>query len=216
MRSVPRTGCGERKTAPSDRSGDEGGTVLISAVEEGIENLLRHALPLTPEHGDISFEAPSSTWSTTVNRLTVNLFLYGVARSPQPPRLQPNQARPDGTVSRRFALPMVQLSYLVSAFAGSARDEHELLGDVLTRVLTYSTIPPEHLEAPLDSAVQIAVASDEQNRPRDIWSSLGGQLKASFVLVATVAADAYAWETAPPLVERVHASATPIPARRVP
>lgn len=177
--------------------------MLISAVEEGIENLLRHALPLAPEHGDISFDAPSGTWSATVNRLTVNLFLYGVARSPQPPRVQPEQRHPDGTVSRRFALPMVQLSYLVSAWAGSPRDEHELLGDVLTRVLAFPVIPSEHLGSPLESSVQIAVATDEQNRPRDVWSALGGQLKASFVLIATAAADAHSWRTAAPLVERV-------------
>jgi hypothetical protein len=176
--------------------------VLISAVEDGIENLLRHELPLSTEQGDISFDAPSDTWSATVNRLTVNLFLYGVARSSQPPRLQPDQRGPDG-VSRRFALPMVQLSYLVSAWAGSPRDEHELLGDVLTRVLRHPTVAPEHLTSPLETAVQLAVASDEVNRPRDVWSGLGGHLKASFTLVATVAADAYAWQAAPPIVERV-------------
>lgn len=177
--------------------------MLISAVEEGIENLLRAVLPLPPEHGDISFDPPSGTWSASVNRLTVNVFLYGVARSSQPPRVQPDQRGADGRVQRRFALPMVQLSYLVSAWAGSPRDEHELLGDVLTRILAFPILPPEHLSTPLESGVQLSVATDEQNRPRDVWSALGGHLKASFAMVATVAADSYAWQTAAPLVERV-------------
>lgn len=176
--------------------------MLISSVEEGIENLLREALPLPREHGDISFDAPSSTWSATVNRITVNLFLYGVARSSQPPRVQQDR-RADSRIARRSALPMVQLSYLVSAWAGSPRDEHELLGDTLIRLLTHPVIPDEHLTATLESAVQLAVSSDEHNRPREIWSGLGGSLKASFVLNATVAADAFAWQIAPPLVERV-------------
>ncbi|SEE66002.1 DUF4255 domain-containing protein [Ruania alba] len=187
--------------------------MLISAVEDGIENLLRAALPLDRQHGDISFEAPNSTWSTTVNRLTVNLFLYGVSRSAQPPMVQPDRRDATGRVARRFALPMVELSFLVSAWAGSARDEHELLSDVLTRSLTYSTIPAEHLNVSLDSTVQLAVANDEKNRPRDVWSGLGGSLKASFVLIATVAADAYPWQEAAPVVDRVTPAVRPKPER---
>ncbi len=185
--------------------------MLISAVEDGIENLLRAALPLEREHGDISFEAPNSTWSATVNRLTVNLFLYGVGRSAQPPMMQPDRRDSSGRVARRFALPMVELSFLVSAWAGSARDEHELLSDVLTRALTYPTIPAEHLSLSLDSTVQLAVANDEKNRPRDIWGGLGGNLKASFVLIATVAADAYPWQDAAPVVDRVAPAVLPRP-----
>lgn len=177
--------------------------MLISSVEEGIENLLRESLPLPREHGDISFETPSSAWSATVNRLTINLFLYGVARSSQPARVQQDRRGPDGTITRRAPLPMVQLSYMVSAWAGSPRDEHELLGDTLIQLLTHAAIPAEHVPAMLESAVQLAVSSDENNRPRELWSGLGGTLKASFVLNATVAADAFAWRIAPPLVERV-------------
>lgn len=193
----------------------EGETVLISAVEVGIESLLRRTLPLTPEQGDVSFEAPSSTWSATVNRLTVNVFLYGVARSSQPPRVQ-TPVREDGRVTRRFALPMVQLSYLVSAWAGSPRDEHELLGDVLIRFLTNPIIPPDAMGEQLDSTVQLAVENDDLNRPRDIWSAVGGPMKASFGLHATVAADAYPWETAAPLVDRVDPRTFPIPDRHEP
>ncbi|WP_420114786.1 DUF4255 domain-containing protein [Pseudactinotalea sp.] len=187
--------------------------MLISAVEEGIESLLRSTLPLSSEQGDVSFEAPSSTWAAGVNRLTVNVFLYGVTRSSQPPRVQAPQ-RNDGQVVRRFALPMVQLSYLVSAWAGSPRDEHELLGDVLIRFLSHPLLPAEHLGAALESSVQLAVENDDHNRPREIWGAVGGHVKASFSLQATVAADAYPWETAPPLVDRVNTTVHALPDRR--
>ena len=185
--------------------------MLIPAVEDGIERLLRRSLPLTTEQGDVSFDAPSSTWSATVNRLTVNVFLYAIARSSQPPRLQENRRDAHGTLQRRFALPMVQLSYLVSAWAGSTRDEHELLGDVLAHVLANPVIPEDCMPAVLESSVQLSVAVDEVNRPRDVWSSVGGNLKASFTVLATVAADAYSWQDAPPLVERVAPTAVPLP-----
>lgn len=177
--------------------------MLIPVVEDGLERLLRDTLPLPEDAGDVSFDPPSSAWSAQVNRLTVNLFLYQVARSSQPSRGP--QARPGagGVVERRFALPMVDLSYLVSAWAGSPRDEHSLLGDVLTRLLAQQVLPVEHLPRPPSSPVQISLVTDERNRPRELWSTLGGALKASFTLTVTVAADAYAWEEAAPLVTQV-------------
>lgn len=185
--------------------------MLIPAVEDGIEKLLRATLPLPTEQGDVSFEAPSSTWSASVNRLTVNLFLFGVSRSSQPPRVQERRQGPDGRTQRRFALPMVQLSYLVSAWAGSVRDEHALLGDVLTRLLAHPVVPAEHVAAPLDSSVQLALGGDDATRPREVWSGIGGHLKASFVLHATVAADAYPWQTAPTAVEGVEPALSRLP-----
>ena len=184
--------------------------MLIPAVQDGLERLLRTALPLSEQQGDVVFDAPTSTWSATVNRLTVNLFLYDVARSGLPARMDAPVRAADGTVARRrFPLPMVELSFLVSAWAGSTRDEHQLLGDVLTRLLAHPTVPAELAPAALASPVQLAVASDERNRPRDLWSSLGGQVRASFTLVATVAADAYPWQDAPAAVAGVEAQLSP-------
>jgi hypothetical protein len=184
--------------------------VLIPVVEDGLESLLRSTIPLSTEQGDISFEAPSSTWSAQVNRLTVNLFLYGVARSSQPSRGPSTRSSATGSTERRHALPMVQLSYLVSAWAGSSRDEHLLLGDALTRLLAHQVLPGGHLPRPLSSAVQLALAADDHNRPRDVWSGLGGSLKASFTLLVTVAADAYDWEAAAPEVTSVSGTAVPM------
>jgi hypothetical protein len=177
--------------------------VLIPTIDDGLERLLRAALPLPVDTGEVSFDAPSSTWSATVNRLTVNLFLYQVSRSPQPPRPAQNRPGPDGRVERRFALPMVELSYLVSAWAGAPRDEHSLLGDVVTVFLAHQVLPTEHLQRPPSSPVQLALAADDVNRPRELWSSLGGHLKASFTLTVTVAADVYDWRVAPPEVVTV-------------
>ncbi|EYR62626.1 hypothetical protein N866_06730 [Actinotalea ferrariae CF5-4] len=184
---------------------------MIPAVEEGLESFLRAALPLSREVGDISFEAPSGTWAAQVNRITVNFFLYSVSRSPQPPRPAASRTGADGRLEQRAPLPMVQLSYLVSAWAGSTRDEHQLLGDVLTRLLAAQVLPPEHLATPLSSGVQLTLAVDELNRPRDLWGGLGGTLKASFTLHATVASDAYAWRTAAPGVSAIEGMAAPVP-----
>ncbi|MCU1688834.1 MAG: hypothetical protein JWN20_762, partial [Jatrophihabitantaceae bacterium] len=58
--------------------------MLIPIVEDGLEAMLRSALPLPADVGDISFDPPASTWSAQLSRITVNLFLFEVARISQP------------------------------------------------------------------------------------------------------------------------------------
>ncbi|WP_168202673.1 MULTISPECIES: DUF4255 domain-containing protein [Georgenia] len=186
--------------------------MLIPTVEDGLEALLRATLPLPEEVGDVSFEAPSGAWSAQVNRVTVNLFLYAVARSPLPPLPPAARSGPGGT-ERRPSLPLVQLSYLVSAWAGSTRDEHQLLGDVLTRFLSHQTVPAAHLPATLTSSVQLSLASDEVNRPRELWAALGSNHRAAFTLVVTMASDAFGWQPAATGVSSVEGLAAPVPHR---
>lgn len=190
--------------------------MLIPAVEDALELYLRRSLPLTDDIGDISFDPPSGAWSAQVNRITVNAFLYAVARSSQPPRSSAPRAGADGRIERRAPLPLVQFSYLVSAWAGSVRDEHQLLGEVLTRLLAVQVLPEWAVEAELSSSIQVTLATDEMNRPRDLWGALGGGLKASFTLLVTVASDAYDWETAPTSVAELSARTSARPRTQAP
>jgi hypothetical protein len=161
--------------------------------------------------GDITFDSPSSTWSAQLSRITVNLFLYDVARSSHPSRAPVARVDANGRLERRLPQPMVQLCYLVSAWAGSARDEHQLLGDVFSRLAITQSIPDEFLSTDLSSSVHLFLDADGDNRLREIWGAVGGNLKASFTLQASVAADSFDWQSAPPLVERVSTLLAPIP-----
>jgi hypothetical protein len=49
--------------------------VFIRLLEDGLEKLLREELPLPPQVGEISFDAPTRSWSAQLSRLTINLFL---------------------------------------------------------------------------------------------------------------------------------------------
>lgn len=185
--------------------------MLVPAVDRALEQFLRRTLPLSDLEGDISFDTPTSAWSAQVNRLTVNLFLYQVARSPQPPRPAQQRPGPDGRLERRPPQPLVELCYLVSAWAGSVRDEHQLLGEALTRLLAVQALPTWAVADDLGSSVQVAVQQDDHNRPRELWGTLGGQVRASFGIVATVTADVHDWELAPPQVTGVDAAASVLP-----
>jgi hypothetical protein len=185
--------------------------MFIRAIDEGLERLLRAELPLPPELGEVSFDPPTGTWSAQLSRLTVNLFLYDVSRSSHPSRSPVVRAVPDAPAQRRLPLPMVQLGYLVSAWAGSPRDEHQLLGDVLDRLTGLGNLPPEYLPTPVSSTIQLALDQDAGNRPRELWGALGGQLKACFTIQASVAVDAFDWVDAPPAVARIEALTVPTP-----
>jgi hypothetical protein len=188
--------------------------MFIRLLDEAMEKLLRDALPLPPHLGEISFDPPTSGWAAQLSRLTVNLFLYDVARSPQPTRAPTIRTGADGRPERRLPLPMVQLSYLVSAWAGSPRDEHQLLGDVVNRLVARSTLDPDYLPAQTASTVDISFGNDPANKTREIWGALGGQLKASFTLQLAVAADAFDWTEQAPPVQRIEALTAPLPIHR--
>jgi hypothetical protein len=185
--------------------------VFISVIEAGLEKYIRQELPLAEEVGDVSFDAPTKNWSAQLSRVTVNLFLYDVARSNNPVRSITRRTTDDGTNLRRAAQPMVELSYLVSAWAGSIKDEHMLLGDLVSRIIGIDALPTEFLSEALSSSVAMSFGGDDRNKNREIWTGVGGQFKASFTLHVDVAADTFDWVEQAPPVERVEGLTAPVP-----
>jgi hypothetical protein len=189
--------------------------MFIKDVDDALERLLRARLPLPREVGDVGFDAPNDTWSAQLSRLTVNLFLYSIERSTHPNRTA--HARVDegtGRGQRRAPQPMIELSYLVSAWAGSPADEHQLLGDVVSILAGTSVLPAEHVSDRVTSSVTLTMGTEDGTRPRDVWQGLGGKLKACLLLRATVAADTFDWEDQAPAVARISVLSSPEPMPR--
>lgn len=176
--------------------------MVITAVDEGLEKLLRTAVPLPADLADISFEPPDGQWGAQLTRITLNLFLFDICRSPLPPHPPASRARDDGRVETRPALPLVRISYLVSAWSGNTRDEHHILGEALSCFLSHDVLPADLLPATLPASVQLSVSAREGRKPGELWSALQGKLKPAFELEATVALDAK-WRLAPTVVSRV-------------
>jgi hypothetical protein len=184
--------------------------LVIEAIDQGLEQLLRTTVPLPPDIADVSFEPPDGTWGAQLSRITVNLFLFDVNRSPQPPRPPAERQREDGRIERRPPLPLVRLFYLVSAWAGSTRDEHQLLGDLLDSILGFDTLPAEYLPIGMPATVQLSLADRDGRRPAELWSALHGKLKPAFEIEATVALDAD-WKLAATSVASVEGMVAPVP-----
>jgi hypothetical protein len=104
---------------------------------------------------------------------------------------------------------MLELHYLVSAWAGVIRDEHQLLGDVMTCLLRTTALPAEHLPVALPSPVQLLIEAYDGSRAKDVWATLGGTIKPSFELVVTSATDAPAFADLAPRVQRIEALVAP-------
>lgn len=184
--------------------------MIIPAIDAGLESLVRQRLPLPVELGDVSFEPPSGSWSAQLSRITVNLFLFGVGRSAQPPRPATDRVV-NGRSQRRPQIPMMELNYLVTAWAGTVRDEHQLVGEVFTLFLQHQMLPKEMLPADLVGQVQVAVAHHDNSRAKDVWSTVGGTIKPSFELVLTTAGDALPFSDLPPAVARIASLVAPHP-----
>jgi hypothetical protein len=182
--------------------------VIVPVIDSGLESMLRATMPLPASVGDVSFDPPSGTWSAQLSRITINLFLFGVGHSPQPPRPAVDRMQ-DGRAQRRPPVPMIEMHYLVSAWAGTVRDEHQLIGEVLTHFLRTQMLPAEYLPAEMNSGVQLAVASYDNNRAKDVWATVGGAIKPSFELVVTTATDALPYADLPPAVERIKGITAP-------
>lgn len=182
--------------------------MIIPVIDSGLEALVRAALPLPATLGDVSFDPPSGSWSAQLSRITVNMFLFGVGRSPQPPRPAVDRVE-DGRRQRRPQLPMIELHYLVSAWAGTVRDEHQLIGELLMNFTLHQVLGEPHVQQQLTSPIQLAVSPHDNSRAKDVWSTVGGTIKPSIELIVTSAIDALPFADLPPAVERIEGLVAP-------
>jgi uncharacterized protein DUF4255 len=186
---------------------------MLHLLDETLEAFLREVVPLPARDVDVAFDAPDGEWSAALSsRPTVDLYLWDV---------RPNLAErdygeviieePDGRRYRRDPLPRVDCRYLVTAWTSEVRDEHSLLGDVLSALLLHPVIDSEHLRGAFTDIRPLPtmrLRSGDGSENSDFWSALGGQLKPGLDLVVTVTVDAALRAVAGPPTEKITVRAT--------
>ncbi len=188
---------------------------MIQLVDRAVEQFLRQAVPLPENSVDVSFDAPDRTWGAAITRPTVNVFLWEVTRNPSFGQAGMLQRRgPDGRVERRPANPVVDLHYLITAWASEQRDEHQLLGSILACVLAHSVLPTSALPEQLaeTSWITMSLATHEKRAPGEFWSALDGRLKPGLELELSLPLDVFTWEPAATPTESVGVALGPMPA----
>lgn len=173
---------------------------MIQLIDHAFEQYLRAVVPLPEKSVDVSFVTPDKAWGKSITQPSVNLFLWDVKRSA--PRSQ--TGRVEQTIEeqryRRAPLPVIDLNYFVTAWATEDRDEHQLLGAVLTAILATGELPAEFVPEQFAGVgpISVELATSEQRKPGDFVSILDGQLKPGLEVRLSLEVDALQWQAAGP------------------
>ncbi|MFI5040817.1 MAG: DUF4255 domain-containing protein [Acidimicrobiales bacterium] len=179
---------------------------MIADVDEGLRTLIkREALAGTDV--DVLFDAPTRDWAAKRNTPTLDLYLYDIRedlkwRAYGTVDVKDSNGRTSG---RQDAPKHFKLSYLVTAWTQRPEDEHRLLSAVLLCLLRHPVLPPDVLTGVLaeqGSPVRLSVAlpSPDERTISEVWTALGGELKASLEVACLTAVDPLGISAVAPLV----------------
>jgi hypothetical protein len=176
---------------------------MLQDVDETLQRLLAAELAQTPgcpifHPSQIAFDPPASAEAAQDGEAHVNLYLHDVRENLRLRDESYRTVRSPGKrmpfeVERRRAMVYLDLSYLVTVYAGDDPAlEHRLLSDVLRVMLRYLAVPEQYLAGLLEgkgsNALLLAVAQPDHaayTDPPGLWQALGGRLRPALSLVAT-------------------------------
>lgn len=165
---------------------------MLHQLDESLERLMRSATGLAKTDVDIVFDAPDNEWAGRITKPTINLFLWDIRRSQDEHDVGRERISRNGQEFWRSKPPRMAFSYLVTAWTAETRDEHRLLGGILTALLANPVIADTHLTASLSEAgaqPTLRVARPDSKDFADFWSAIGGQLKPGLDLSVTATVD---------------------------
>ena len=162
-------------------------TALLNNAPQGELPELRNA--------DVSFETPDQSFAP--GQATVDLFLYEVRENRELRDPEPIVERLDGIAVRRAPPMRADCSYIVTTWAagttGAARvaAEHRLLGQTLTWLSRFPTIPERYLQGAILNPRRIyplptmVAHLDPNQHAGDFWNALGIPPRPAFYLTVT-------------------------------
>ena len=184
---------------------------MIEHVDRAIERFLREKVPLEEAAVAISFDTPDREWSTARTRPTVNAYLWEISRSAKGLRTGMELRVDDrGARQRRPMTPIVDLHYVVSAWASERRDEHQLLGSLLECVLAHPRLPDDVLAEPLaGTRCGLDLAAAGTRPPSEVWNAFGGGPRPALQVTVSLPLEVFRWQAVAPEAEVVQAGVVP-------
>jgi len=180
---------------------------VIHEVDEGLRRLLGES-GLQTSGIEVVFDAPTRDWAARRSAPTVCVFLYDIREDAVRRGSGAGEVYDaDGyLVARRTPPRWFELTYLVTAWASRPQDEHRLLSQVLATLVATDTLPARLLtgtlaELGLTVSLDAGGAGLDAPAASDVWSALGGELKASLGVRVRAPLAGVSTAVAPPVTE---------------
>jgi hypothetical protein len=174
---------------------------MIADLDKTLEELLKRDLPTVT----VSFDPPDDKFAPALPAL--DLFLYDVRENRELRTNQPAVER-DGSdaIARRRPAVRIDCSYLVTAWASDAQNEHLLLSEALKVLLRYPTLPRDVLKGSLQGQDLPLPTSTLQpsllQSVGEFWQAMGGKPKAAFNYSVTISMEVFEIVEGPLVVEK--------------
>ena len=182
---------------------------MIRYLSETLEKLLTDPGVVAPfpelKVAKIAFEPPLAGFKPV--EPTVDLFLYDVRENLELRSNEPIIKRNGSQATITQPPRRIDCSYLVTAWPTGATGnalallEHRLLGQVLRVLAGFPKIPAKFLQGDLigqePPLPMIAPQIDGLKSPGEFWTALGNQLRAAFMVTATIGMPVYPDVTGP-------------------
>lgn len=169
---------------------------MLHDLDRTIEKILRDRGNLPASEIDIAFEQPTSEWSATLSRPTINCWAFDLRENL---KLRSMEMEINRNMKKKQAymrmVPMrVDITYLVTVWARKAEDEHQLLWRALGALAHYLALDPDACEGslkdqPYDIPVMVAQVTEAASNLTDLWSVVDNEMKMGFTFAATLAMD---------------------------
>lgn len=177
---------------------------MLQQLDESLESFLRAEVPLSRDEVDVAFEAPDPDWGAGITKPTVNCYLWDIRRSAAQSEAGKMLRERNGQKVWVDPLPRVSFRYMVTAWTNEVRDEHQLLGAIMTALLPTIVLPEEHLKGSLRNLrpqPMLTISGHDSTDFTEFWSALEGKLKPGLDLVVTATVDAAIIKAAGPPTE---------------
>lgn len=167
---------------------------MLYDLNKTLEKLLVEQGKLTPNQIDISFEQPNGQWSARLSRPTLNCWCFDVRENLKLRQADLSTTRTGNRAVTALGPRRMDLTFLVTAWAGKIEDEHQLLWRALAALKRIPAITPRDAEGLLryqsrDVPLLVADTSTTNINLVDLWGVLDNQMRLGFTLIATVELD---------------------------
>ena len=160
------------------------GEIMIHHIDAAVESFVRQVVGVSEHVADVVCGAPSSFSEAGLARPTFVIYLWDISQNWQLNRGGFEDAVGSVRPARRPPSPILNFRYFVTVVAGELRDEHELLGRLLTTILLNDKLPKAILPEPLQGLrIGLELSSQEEAYPTSSWEPGKSRLGLSFCLL---------------------------------